>query len=320
MRHTVRLIVLLGACLALGACGSSDEDRGGVADASGGLRVAAAFYPLEEIARAVGGARASVTGLTPPGSGPHDLELRASQVVALERADVIVFLGAGFQPAVEKLVAQRRGDDVIAIDLFDEVTLRRVDPAVPGVRGDVDGEVLDGDRDPHVWVDPARFAELVDTVNRTFATADPDGAATYARNAAAYRAKVLALDAQFDRALNACRTQTLVTSHAAFGYLADRYGLAQAPIAGITPDDEPDPKSLAATARKAKADGVKTVFFETLVPRKLADTVAREIGARSDALDPVEGLTRQQLDAGESYLTIQRENLRRLSKGLRCTA
>jgi len=320
VRHTVRLIVLLGACLALGACGSSDEDRGGVADASGGLRVAAAFYPLEEIARAVGGARASVTGLTPPGSGPHDLELRASQVVALERADVIVFLGAGFQPAVEKLVAQRRGDDVIAIDLFDEVTLRRVDPAVPGVRGDVDGEVLDGDRDPHVWVDPARFAELVDTVNRTFATADPDGAATYARNAAAYRAKVLALDAQFDRALNACRTQTLVTSHAAFGYLADRYGLAQAPIAGITPDDEPDPKSLAATARKAKADGVKTVFFETLVPRKLADTVAREIGARSDALDPVEGLTRQQLDAGESYLTIQRENLRRLSKGLRCTA
>lgn len=320
MRHTVRLIVLLGACLALGACGSSDEDRGGVADASGGLRVAAAFYPLEEIARAVGGARASVTGLTPPGSGPHDLELRASQVVALERADVIVFLGAGFQPAVEKLVAQRRGDDVIAIDLLDEVTLRRVDPAVPGVRGDVDGEVLDGDRDPHVWVDPARFAELVDTVNRTFATADPDGAATYARNAAAYRAKVLALDAQFDRALNACRTQTLVTSHAAFGYLADRYGLAQAPIAGITPDDEPDPKSLAATARKAKADGVKTVFFETLVPRKLADTVAREIGARSDALDPVEGLTRQQLDAGESYLTIQRENLRRLSKGLRCTA
>jgi zinc transport system substrate-binding protein len=171
-----------------------------------------------------------------------------------------------------------------------------------------------------VWVDPARYAELVDAVERAFSAADPGGSATYARNTAAYRAKVLALDAQFDRALKDCRTRTLVTSHAAFGYLADRYGLAQAPIAGISPGDEPDPSSLAATAREAKADGVRTVLFETLVPRKLADTVARGIGARSDALDPVEGLTREQLDAGESYLTIQRDNLRRLSRGLQCTA
>lgn len=315
LRDLLRLTALLGLAVVLASCGSEDE---GGADSAGALKVAAAFYPLEEIARAVGGQRVSVTELTPPGSGPHDLELRAPQVVALEEADVVVYLGAGFQPAVEKLVAQR-GDDVVAADLLDAVKLRRVDDAVPGVRGEVDGGVLDGDRDPHVWVDPARLARLVDAVQRAFSTADPDGTAVYARNASAYRAKVQALDAEFDGALKDCATRTLVTSHAAFGYLADRYGLEQAPIAGISPDDEPDPKSLAATARKAKADDVKTVFFETLVPRKLADTVAREIGARSDALDPVEGLTREQLDAGESYFTIQRDNLRRLRKGLGCT-
>jgi zinc transport system substrate-binding protein len=111
----------------------------------------------------------------------------------------------------------------------------------------------------------------------------------------------------------------LVTSHAAFGYLADRYHLVQAAIAGISPEAEPDPKSLAATARYAKARGVKTVFFETLVPRKLSQTVAQTIGARTDALNPIEGLTANERKAGVTYTSIQRRNLTALVRGLDCT-
>lgn len=290
----------------------------GRAAPAAGLRVVAAFQPLHEAASAVGGERAEVTNLTPPGAGPHDLELRAPQLKALEQAQLIVYLGAGFQPDVERVVRER-GSEVVHADLLDRVELRAVDAPVEGVRGKVDGEVVGADRDPHVWVDPGRFRELVDAIERAYVRADPAGRETYARNADAYRAKLAALDREFADGLGRCATRTLVTSHAAFGYLADRYELDHAPIAGISPDAEPDPRSLAATARRARADGVRTVFFESLVPRDLAVTVAREIGARTDFLDPMEGLTREQLEAGEDYFSIQRGNLRRLERGLGCT-
>lgn len=311
-------LALLIVLLALGAaaCGA-DDDPGAAAGGSQPLQVAAAFYPLEEAARAIGGDRARVTGLTPPGTGPHDLELAPPQVEAIEAADLVVYLGAGFQPEVERaaesLPPERR------VDVLQTVDLRPVDDPVPGVRGEVDGEVVAGDRDPHVWVDPGQFARLVDAIERAFVEADPEGRGTYARNADAYRAEIEALDRAFAAGLSGCPSRTLVTSHAAFGYLADRYDLEQAPIAGISPDDEPDPRSLEATARKARADGVRTVFFESLVPRDLAETVAREIGARTDFLDPVEGLAQEDLEAGETYASVQRENLARLIRGLGCT-
>lgn len=315
MRRITPLLPVVLAALTLVACGA-DDDTGAQAAP---LRVAASFYPVAEIAEAVGGDRAEVANLTPAGTAAHDLELAPDQLAQLERSDLVLYLGSDFQPAVQQAVGNL-SDDVTRADLLEGVRLRRVDDAIPGVRGEVDGEQLAGRRDPHVWVDPALFAELVDEVQRAYAQADPGGADEYARNAAAYRAEIEALNDEFAATLKDCATRTLVTSHAAFGYLADRYDLEQAPIAGISPDDEPDPKSLAATARKAKADGVTTVFFESLVPKRLSETVAREVGARTDALDPVEGLTREQLDAGESYSSIQRDNLRRLKRGLGCTA
>jgi zinc transport system substrate-binding protein len=160
---------------------------------------------------------------------------------------------------------------------------------------------------------------MAQRIRDALTAADPASRATYVANADRYIATLRALDADFRRRLRRCASPVLVTSHAAFGYLADRYGLTQAAIAGISPDAEPDPKSLAATADYAKAHNVRTVFFETLVPRKLAQTVARTIGAATDALNPVEGLTQQQLDDGEDYVSIQRDNLAAMVRGLRCT-
>lgn len=318
MRRTAPAIAVLLTAVVLTACGDDDDD-GNAAATSAPLKIAASFYPLQEAAEAVGGNDVEVTGLTPLGSGPHGLELKPAQLTNLEETDVVVYLGAGFQPAVEKAVGALP-DGVTRVDVLDGVQLRTIDAAVPGVRGEPDGETIDGDKDPHVWVDPAQFGEIVDGIEAALLEADPDRAEQYARNADTYRTEIDALNDEFAAGLGNCPTRTLVTSHAAFGYLADRYDLEQAPIAGISPDDEPDPASLAATARKAKADGVQTVFFETLVPKKLSQTVADEIGARTDFLNPVEGLTQEERDEGVSYVTIQRDNLARLKRGLGCTA
>jgi zinc transport system substrate-binding protein len=228
-------------------------------------------------------------------------------------------VGNGFQSAVEKATDTIAQGARVRRDLLDGLPLRARDPRVRGVRGEVDGAALSDGRDPHVWVDPRLFARMARGVEAALIEADPAGRAVYEQNADTYVDGLEALDREFESTLTTCRSTTLVTSHAAFGYLADRYGLKQAPIAGISPDDEPDPKSLAATAALARADGVTTVFFETLVPRKLAETVAREIGARTDALDPVEGLTSEAQAAGATYTSVQSDNLDRLARGLECT-
>jgi len=279
--------------------------------------VLAAFYPLGEAARGVGGDLVSVIDLTPPGQGPHDLELRPAQMRAFETADVAIYLGRKFQPQVEAALAKSPAR-VTRLDLLDSVDLLGVDEQLAGTKGEVDGEVLEGDVDPHVWLDPSRMITMADAITNTFVKIDPDKADTYRANAAKYLADLRGLDGEYRVGLAKCRSRAIVTSHRAFGYLADTYGLRQIPIAGISPDVEPDPRTLAAIAAEARAEGVTTIFLESIASPDLAKTVAREIGAKLDLLDPIEGLTRDQLDAGDTYASIMRDNLRRLAVGLDC--
>jgi zinc transport system substrate-binding protein len=318
------LIAMAIGALAMAGCGGAD--RSGAAGAAGAgatapLAVVASFYPLQEAAQRIGGSHVRVTDLTPVGGEPHDLELTPDRLAALERARLVLYLGHAFQPQVEKAVASLPSS-ARTLDLLDGVRLRPASTGISGVHGEVDGgsgEALAGGGDPHVWVDPGRFAAMAERVEAALIAADPAHRAAYERNGARYRAQLRALDAEFAQTLAACRDTVLVTSHAAFGYLTDRYGLTQAAIAGITPEAEPDPASLAALAHFASRRHVGTVYFETLVPRRLSQTLAAEIGAGTDALDPVEGLTEEGVADGADYVSIQRENLRRIARGLSCT-
>jgi zinc transport system substrate-binding protein len=161
---------------------------------------------------------------------------------------------------------------------------------------------------------------MADAITAAFSSADPDDADTYAANAEAYLVDIRGLDDEYREALTNCRSRVIVTSHRAFGYLADTYGLRQIPIAGISPEVEPDPRTLAAIAAEAKAEGVTTIFLESIAPPDLAETVAREIGAELDLLDPIKGLTQDQLDEGATYASITRDTLERLVASLGCDA
>jgi zinc transport system substrate-binding protein len=311
----------VAVALVVAACGSDSEGSEGsepAASAPGDMTAAiAAFYPLWEAATGVGGDLVTVTDLTPPGQGPHDLELQPAQMSSFENSDVAVFLGRGFQPQVEAAIAQAP-EGLTALDLLDTVELLSVDPQLDGTQGEVDGEVLEGDVDPHVWLDPSRMIIMVEAITDTFAELDPDNESQYRANAEEYLSDIRGLDGEYREALAECRSRVIVTSHRAFGYLADTYDLRQIPIAGISPDVEPDPRTLEAIAAEAQAEGVTTIFLESIAPPDLAETVANEIGAELDLLDPIEGLTQEQLDAGETYASIMRDNLARLVAGLDC--
>jgi zinc transport system substrate-binding protein len=281
------LALAAGAALVLTGCAPAD------AGDDGRMPVTAAFYPLQFVAERVGGEHVRVTSLTKPGVEPHDLELTPRAVGSLARSTAVVYL-AGFQPAIDQAVHTQAAD--AAVDV------------TPAAR-------LFG-KDPHFWLDPTRLADVATTVGEDFARRDPANAADYRANSAALVDDLDGLDAEFRTGLARCRTRELVTGHAAFGYLARRYALHQDAVAGVSPDAEPDAATLRDLSARVRDAGVSTVYSESLVSPALAETVAREAGARVAVLDPLEGITDR--SRGHDYLEVMRANLATLRSGQEC--
>ncbi len=304
---------LVALVLATSACGSGGHpSTGSVVGADRRLEVVASFYPLQFVVEQVGGDRVAVRNLTPAGAEPHDLELSAKDMAAVAGSDLVAYL-KGFAPAVDEAVhqvADRQGFDVgppARLDLQTEE------------EGPVDtsGGQPHLMADPHFWLDPTRLADVADAVVARLSELDAGSAAMYAQHAAALRARLEALDAEMATGLAHCASGDIVTSHLAFGYLSQRYGLHQVGIAGLSPDAEPSAAKLAEVARFVADHHVTTIYAETLVDPAIADTIARETGATTVVLDPIEGIG--DTSEGADYFSVMRSDLAHLRDGQRCT-
>jgi zinc transport system substrate-binding protein len=272
------------------------------------LKVAASFYPLAYAAERVGGDRVEVWNVTPPGVEPHDVELSPRDVQRIRDADVVLYLGGGFQPAVEEAAD---GADGRVVDLLEGIQL--VEAPVEGADEHADETPeQSGERelDPHVWLDPRLYERIARRIARELG--GEGGAVELTK-------ELDALDRELEAALRGCGQRVLVTNHAAFGYLARRYRLEQVPISGLSPEAEPSPRELEEAVENVRELGVWTVFTEELVSPDVALTVAREAGATTALLSPIEGLLDDQADRGEDYFSLMRKNVEALRRGLRCT-
>ncbi|GLW32933.1 metal ABC transporter substrate-binding protein [Actinoplanes regularis] len=290
MRRPLVPLLVLAVLAALAGCG-------GRANPDGRLPVVAAFYPLQFVSERIGGDLVRVVNLTKPGAEPHDVELSPRQVARISDAKVAVHL-RGFQPAVDDAIEQNARKQ--GFDVSSAVTM------LPS---------SEHGTDPHVWLDPTRLAAIGDRLAERLAAADPAHAAVYTSRAATLHQQLTQLDGEFSAKLATCSRRELVTSHTAFHYLTDRYHLTQIGITGIDPEAEPAPRRIAEVAADARRLGTTTIFFETLVSPKVADTIAREVGATTAVLDPLEGLT----DPDADYFSVMRANLAALTTALGCT-
>jgi zinc transport system substrate-binding protein len=284
LSRIVLLCAMAAVSLSVAGCG------GGNGASGDGETIVAAFYPLAFAADQVAGPGVEVADLTRAGEEPHDIELSPRDVARIDDATLVAYAGHGFQPAVDDAVRGRRGP---SLDVLDRVRLH-------GTGDDVD---------PHVWLDPRRYAQ----VTRAIAAALGDEA-----RAEPFVRRLDALDREFARGLRRCDRRTIVTSHAAFGYLASRYGLEQVALVGLAPEAEPAPATVAHLVDTVRATGATTVFTEPLVAPALADTVASEAGAVTATLDPLEALTPSEEEAGADYFGVMRDNLAALRKALGC--
>lgn len=267
--------------------------------------VLASFYPLEFLAREITGGAVSVGVVAQPGVEPHDYEPTPNDLKRVSGAKLVLLQGAGFEGWIET-VRQQAPDARIAL-ATDGLPLRdNEDPE----------EAAELPKDPHTWLDPLLYAQMArrvqDALNETF----PDRRDAFTPRADALVVELHRLHADLDAGLAQCATRVVVTNHDAFGYLGARYNLTLIPILGLDPESEPDPQTLARVAEEARRHNVTVVYFEELASPRVAEALAREIGARTQVLSPVEGIPPD--EPGATYLTKMRDNLAALREGMRC--
>ncbi|MGV9931658.1 metal ABC transporter substrate-binding protein [Streptomyces olivaceoviridis] len=304
--------VAAATALGIGTLSACSGDKAVAANTSK-FDVVASFYPMAFLADRIGGDHVHVTTLTSPGQEPHDLEISPQQIASLEESDAVLYL-KNLQPSVDDAVAQ--SPVKTKIDAASLTTLEDHGDEVGGHAAGHDsheGGESTG-KDPHVWLDPVRYAQVAEGVGKAFEKADPKHAADYKKNTAALVKQLNELNTEFTDGLAHTRSKVFITTHAAFGYLAERYGLTEEAVSGLDPESEPSAARVRDLERMAKADGVSTVFYETLVSDKTARTLARDTGLKTDVLDPIEGITGK--SRGKDYFAVQRANLKALQQAL----
>jgi zinc transport system substrate-binding protein len=295
--RTLPLAIGLLLPLLLAACGG-----GG---ASGKPVVLTSFYPLYFFASQLAGDRLEVRNLVPAGAEPHDWEPKAQDVADITKAAVLIYNGAGLEPWIDATLASAKSDKRVDIVATEGLALLPPPP----------GEDEDLTNDPHVWLDPTLAKAVARKIADGLIRADPAGKATYEQNLATLVAKFDGLDTQFSDGLRSCDRREIITSHAAFGYLTRRYGLEQVAVEGLSPDSEPTPARIAEVTEVARERKATHIFFETLVSPKVAETIAKEIGAQTLVLDPIEGVKDEKT---QTYFTVMGDNLANLRTALGC--
>ncbi|WP_237727958.1 metal ABC transporter substrate-binding protein [Cellulomonas sp. APG4] len=328
----VTSVLLLAGCAGTGSGGDDGAD--------GTVEVLASFYPLVHLAEQVGGDAVTVASLTPAGGEPHDVELSPRQVREVGEADLVLVLG-GFQPAVDDAVEARSPAHVVDAAQTEAVAAHMAgdEPADEDEHAGEEEHAADGDEhageeehaedahaeegdehahdhggDPHFWLDPTLLAAVGLDLAAELGEADPDHAADYLTRAEEFAAQMDELDAELEAGLADCERPTIVAAHEAYGFLAERYGLEQVGISGLDPEAEPSPARLREIREVVESNGVTTIFTETLVDPKVAETLAADLGITTALLDPVE----TQVDEDTDYRGAMLNNLAALREGLGC--
>jgi zinc transport system substrate-binding protein len=270
------------------------------------LQVVTSFYPLYFFSQQIGGEKARVINITPAGAEPHDYEPTAQDIAQIENSKLLILNGGGLEAWGAHIKQNLDSKNIVIITIGEGLINQQV------------SEEGGNATDPHIWLSPPLAKEIVDKITKGFIQIDPENVKYYQPNADRLKNQLSNLDKEYRQGLHTCLEKNIITSHAAFGYLATAYGLNQIPIAGLSPDSEPSPRQLAGIVKFAKINKIKYIFFERLVSPKLSETIAKEIGAKTLVLNPIEGLSNDEVSQGKNYFTEMRNNLANLKLALQC--
>ncbi|MFA9378797.1 MAG: metal ABC transporter solute-binding protein, Zn/Mn family [Lachnotalea sp.] len=288
--YFIKIGIAIVMMFALTGCASNN-----VKTDDGKLKIYTSFYTMYDFTSKIAGDKADVVNLVSDGTEPHEWEPSTSDMINLEQADMLIYNGAGMEHWVDK-ITESLENDLVLVEASDGITL-------------IDDELSQGNSDPHVWLDVENAKIEMENIKNALVKADEANATYYEENYEKYAQLSDELNTEMTTRIEALDNKNIIVSHEAFSYLCKAYGLTQTAIGDLEAGAEPDAKRLAEIVLFAKENQVKTIFFEELVSPKMANIIADEIGADIAVLNPVEGLTQKQVDAGEDYFSIMRTNL-----------
>jgi zinc transport system substrate-binding protein len=314
MKKILCLIVVMMMMAVLGGCARREVPKQAVSVPK--IKVIATVYPVYDFVRQVGGDKVEVSMLVPAGAEPHEWEPTAKDLVKIKDAKAVFYQGAGFEHWMEKALTKEILGNAQAVELSKGLPLIKEEEKDEHGDGHLHGAGRENDVDPHLWLDPILAQQEIKIIAEALGSIDPVNKEYYMNNADRYTAELNKLHQEFQAGLNTLKRREIVTSHAAFGYMAKRYGFRQIAIMGISPDAEPTPDKMARIVKAVREYQLKYIFAETVLPTKLADTIARETGAKVLVLHPIDQLTEAEMKAGQNYVSLMRTNLTQLKKAL----
>lgn len=301
-------VLILTVSVIMAGCTGTVNKQSRIADGQNKPVVYASIYPMYDFAKNIGRGMIELRQVVPTGAQPHDWEPTARLMADMQEADVFIYNGVDMEPWVDNMLSSVANDSLVVVEASGNIPLLKLEGH--GNRHSQSGY------DPHVWLDPIRAELQARNIMDALTRADPENKIYYEDNFREFSDRLKVLDTNYRRALNRVNTKDIVVTHAAFGYLADRYGLNQIPVSGLNPQEEPSAAELVRLAQLLRTRGIEYVFFETLANPKLAEVLASEVGAHIKILNPLGGLTQQELDEGWDYLSIMEKNLETLIKTL----
>lgn len=275
-------------------------------ETSTALLVTTSFYPLYFFTREIVGDKATVINLTRTGGEAHDYEPSTKDIQTIENSQLLIVNGNFFESWLGQFGEQISQKNI---------QLLKVAEGLANLKAEKNGQE---EIDAHIWLDPVLAQKEVGLISAKLQAIDPDHAVSYQKNSQQLIEKLAGLNDEFTSGLQNCQKNKIITSHAAFAYLAKRYNFEQIAIQGLNPDEDPSPAKIAAIIKLAKENNINYIFFETLVSPKIAETIALEVGATTLVFNPIESLSVAEEKSGEDYFSIQRKNLINLRLALNC--
>lgn len=316
------------------------------------IQVMTTLFALEDFINRIGGDYVEVENIVSVGSDAHSFEPTANQMIDIANADLFIFNGAdfeGFAESVNDAVADHdvtvveatQGIDLIGSDHDNNDTSHEDNEDEHGHNDnehenneddhghndnghennedehgkDEDDHSHDGE-DPHVWLDPIRSIEYAENIKQALIDVQPDFAEEFTANFEELKAELEGLDNEFQEMIEEVDKNTIIVSHAGYGYWENRYKISQLGIAGLSPTNEPSIQQIKEVISYMEENEINYVMFEQNIPTNIAETVRDEVGAEDLWLHNLESLTEEDLENGENYFSLMRRNIETLRTAL----
>lgn len=310
MKKIISLLLVIPILFTIGCSKEKKTDE----SSDGKIKIYTSIYPLYDFAKKVGGDKVEITNLVPAGTEPHDWEISTSDIVNLEKADMLIYNGAGIENWTDKVIDTLENKDIIYVKTSEGLDIHKAEEKS---NNNKDNGHSHGNSDPHTWLSIKNAKQEMENIKNALIKHDSENSKYYEENYEKYAKRFDELDEKYSNTLDPIKNKTIIVAHDAFGYLCSDYNINQEGIEGLTPDSEPDPARMKEIIKFAKENNIKTIFFEELVSPKVADTIAKEINAKTEVLNPLEGLSEGQISNGEDYFSVMEKNLEVLYESMK---